>query len=849
MHTNRRKGARKACTALVKMSEDISLGNSMEIKMMRRIKFNKTRIKRIVRDRLRKKYMQEVDTATQEQRYRAVGDALMDVIAENWIYTKRAIERQDPKVVFYLSLEFLVGRALGNMLINLGGWDEVREALKELKVDLNALEDQEPDPGLGNGGFGRLAACFMESLSTLGYSAVGCGIRYHYGLFRQAIVNCSQRELPDDWLKGGYPFEVRRLEEARVVRFGGYVETVCNERTGEYVFVHKGGSTVLAVPHDMPVAGYKNGRVNTIRLWDAEAIISDGDEYDAIKKQRRLAEQLSEVLYPDDSTDEGKKLRLMQEYFFTSASVQYAVANYKKNHNDITRLAEKVCFQLNDTHSAVAIPELMRILMDEEGLGWNEAWAVTTKCVSYSNHTVLKEALEVWQTSIFSDLLPRIFQIVKEINDRFVREIEDRYPNDPGKVRRMAVIYDGRIRMANLCVVAGYHVNGVAQIHTGILKDRLFRDFNEMMPDKIINITNGVTHRRFILHGNPLLAGWITGHIGESWITDFSRIGKMAVYAEDEKALQEFMEIKERNKKRLADYILESCGVRVDPYSIFDVQVKRIHGYKRQLLLILYIIYLYNRIRQHPEECRRLFPRTFIIGGKAAASYHMAKETIRLINSVAEAVNHDESINGRIKVVFIENYCVSNAEMIFAAADVSEQISTSSREASGTGCMKMQMSGSPLIGTMDGANVEIVEAAGLENEFIFGLSADEVQYYEQNGGYDPMAIIRSDSELNQVLTQLVDGTFRTDSGTFRDIYNSLLYGVEGRPDRYFVLADFRSYIDAQKRVEEAYRDRKRWARIAFLNMANSGRFSSDRTIEEYVQKIWKLDRLETDSPS
>ena len=804
-------------------------------------KAGKERIKHAVLEKLRRNYLVEIEAATQEQLFRAVSDAVMDIIAENWLDTKKAVEEQDIRTVYYLSMEFLIGRVLGNNLINLGAWDEVYDALEELGVALNALEDQEPDPALGNGGLGRLAACFSESLATLGYSAVGCGIRYHYGLFRQAVVNGFQVEQPDIWLDGGYPFEVRHPEEARVVRFGGYVDTVQNSRTGGYAFVHKGGSTVLAVPYDIPIVGYGNKIVNTLRLWDAEAITSGESDYDTIMDQRRFAEKLSGVLYPDDSTDAGKKLRIMQEYFFTSASVQTAVADYKKGHDEITKLPEKVVFQMNDTHSAVMIPELMRILMDEEGLGWDEAWAVTAKCGNFTNHTVMCESIEAWPASIFSVVLPRIYQIIVEINGRFVREIEERYPHDPDRVRRMAIIHDDKIRMANLCFVAASCVNGVAKLHTNILKNRLFRDFHEMMPDKIVNITNGATQRRFLLHGNPLLARWITGHIGPSWITDFSQIGKMAVYADDGRAQQEFMRIRHCNKERFAEYILENKGIEVDPYSIYDVQVKRAHLYKRQLLLTLYIIYLYDRIRRNPGECG-LYPRTFIFGGKAAASYYMAKLSIKLINSVADVINHDPSVNDIIKVVFIENYRVSNAELIFAAADVSEQISTAGREASGTSCAKMQMSGCPIIGTMDGANVEIVEAAGLENEFIFGLSADQIAYYEQYGGYDPLSIYQSDDEIRQVLNRLVDGTFSADTELFRDIYNDLLYGKDGRPDSFFVLADFRSYIEAQKRVDEAYRDRRRWAKMSILNMAHSGRFSSDRAVEEYVQKIWHLQK-------
>ena len=803
--------------------------------------------KQAVEKRLRKLFSCRVEMATQEQVYRAVCDAAMDIISENWLETKEAVEQQNVKTVYYMSLEFLVGRALGCNLINLGVRRSVREAMKELGIDPNFLEDQEPDPALGNGGLGRLASCFMESLSTLNYSAVGCGIRYHRGLFRQAVVDGYQNELPDDWLDGGYPFEVCHPEEARIVRFGGRVEAVYNDRKGGYDFIHRDCITVLAIPYDMPIVGYQNKVVNTLRLWDARAVTSDDQDYNTVMEQRRAAKQLTDVLYPDDSTDQGKELRLRQGYFFVSASLQSAVADFKKNNDDITKLPEKAVFQLNDTHPATAVAELMRILLDEEGLGWDDAWSVTTKCLAATNHTVLSEAMERWPVPVFSRLLPRIYEIIKEIDLRFVNEIEKMYPFDPDRVNRMRIIHDQEIRMANLCLVASFSMNGVAQIHTKILETRLFRDFYEIMPYKFSNKTNGVTHRRFLLKGNSLLAGWITGHIGPYWITDFSRIREMAAYADDEKAGMEFMKIRHCNKIRLAKYILAKNGMEIDPNSIYDVQVKRIHEFKRPMLFILYIIYRYNRIRQHPED-RSLLPRTFIIGGKAAKGYYMAKRIIKLINSVAEVINNDPSVKGRIKVVFIENYRVSNAEMIFAAADLSEQLSCAGFEASGTGCQKMMMNGCPLIATLDGANVEIVEEAGPENEFIFGLTADQIANYEQYGGYDPMTVFHNDSEIRQVLTQLVDGTFSPDRNLFKDIYDSLLTGYNSRPDRYFVLADLRSYIEAQQRVDEAYRDKKRWARMSILNMAGSGKFSSDRTIEEYAQEIWHLQKVKMPEP-
>ena len=741
-----------------------------------------------------------------------------------------------------------MGRALGNNLINLCAYGEVKEALEELGFDLNCIEDQEPDPALGNGGLGRLAACFLDSLATLNYAAYGCGIRYHYGMFKQKIQNGYQIEVPDNWLKNGYPFELRRPEYAKEVHFGGYVRVEYDPEKGGNKFIHEGYQAVKAIPYDMPITGYDNDVVNTLRIWDAEPIVDfeldsfDKGDYKKAVEQENLARNIVEVLYPNDNHYAGKELRLKQQYFFVSASLQAAIAKYKKKHDDIHKLYEKVTFQMNDTHPTVAVAELMRILMDEEGLGWDEAWEVTTKSVAYTNHTIMSEALEKWPIELFSRLLPRVYQIIEEINRRFILEIQAKYPGNYEKIKKMAIIYDGQVKMAHLAIAAGYSVNGVARLHTEILKNQELKDFYEMMPEKFNNKTNGITQRRFLLHANPLLADWITEHIGPDWITDLPQLKKLAVYADDEKALQEFMNIKFKNKERLAKYILEHNGVEVDPHSIFDVQVKRLHEYKRQLLNILHVIYLYNQIKMHPEM--EFYPRTFIFGAKASAGYATAKKIIKLINSVADVVNNDASINGKIKVVFIENYRVSNAEWIFAAADVSEQISTASKEASGTGNMKFMLNGAPTLGTMDGANVEIVEEVGAENAFIFGLSSDEVINYENNGGYDPNVIYNTDEEIRQVLMQLINGTFSNDTELFRDLYDSLLNTKNtDRADRYFILADFRSYADAQKRVEAAYRDEKGWAKKALLNTACSGKFTSDRTIQEYVDDIWHLDKV------
>nr|WP_177296954.1 glycogen/starch/alpha-glucan phosphorylase [uncultured Blautia sp.] len=810
--------------------------------------FKKEAFKESVKENVKFLYRKTLEEATQEQIFQAVSYTVKDVIIDDWLESQNAYHEKDPKIVYYMSMEFLMGRALGNNLLNLTAYNEVKEALDELGLDLNVIEDQEPDPALGNGGLGRLAACFLDSLATLNYCAYGCGIRYRYGMFKQQIKDGFQYEVPDNWLKNGYPFELRRPEYAKEVHFGGYVRVEYDQATGTNKFIHEGYQAVKAVPFDMPILGYNNKIVNTLRIWDAEPIVDfgldsfDKGDYKKAVEQENLARNIVEVLYPNDNHMAGKELRLKQQYFFVSASLQAAIEKYKKDHDDIRKLYEKVVFQMNDTHPTVAVAELMRILMDEEGLGWDEAWEITTKCVAYTNHTIMSEALEKWPIELFSRLLPRVYQIIEEINRRFILDIQAKYPGNYEKIKKMAIIYDGQVKMAHLAIVAGFSVNGVARLHTEILKNQELRDFYEMMPEKFNNKTNGITQRRFLLHGNQLLANWVTDHIGPEWITDLSQISKLKLYVDDEKAQQEFMNIKYQNKVRLAKYILEHNGVEVDPRSIFDVQVKRLHEYKRQLLNILHVIYLYDQIKLHPEM--DFYPRTFIFGAKASAGYHTAKKIIKLINSVADVVNNDKSINNKLKVVFIENYRVSNAEMIFAAADVSEQISTASKEASGTGNMKFMLNGAPTLGTMDGANVEIVEEVGEENAFIFGLSSDEVINYENNGGYDPNVIYNTDGEIRQVLMELINGTFSHDTELFRDLYDSLLTTKNtDRADRYFILADFRSYAAAQKRVEEAYRDEKRWARMAMMNTACSGKFTSDRTIQEYVDDIWHLDKV------
>ena len=812
-------------------------------------RFEKDVFKRDVRNNVKTLFRKEVEEATPQQLFQAVSYAVKEAIIDDWLATQKQYEKDDPKTVYYMSMEFLLGRALGNNLINMTAYKEVKEALEEMGIDLNVIEDQEPDPALGNGGLGRLAACFLDSLATLGYASYGCGIRYRYGMFKQKIRDGYQVEAPDNWLKDGNPFELRRPEYAKEVRFGGNIRVEYDE-TGKTHFVQENYESVMAIPYDYPIVGYGNHIVNTLRIWDAEAIVDfqldsfDRGDYHKAVEQENLAKNIVEVLYPNDNHIAGKELRLKQQYFFVSASIQAAITKFKKKHGDISKLPEKVTFQMNDTHPTVAVAELMRILLDEENLGWNEAWDITTKCCAYTNHTIMAEALEKWPIDLFSRLLPRIYQIIQEIDRRFIAQVRAQYPGNEEKVKKMAILMDGQVKMAHLAIVAGYSVNGVAKLHTEILKNQELKDFYQMMPEKFNNKTNGITQRRFLMHANPLLADWVTEKLGtKEWITDLSKMSGLKEWLDDEEALKEFMTIKFKNKERLAAYIKEHNGVEVDPRSIFDVQVKRLHEYKRQLLNILHVMYLYNQIKEHPEMS--FYPKTYIFGAKASAGYIRAKEIIKLINSVADVINNDRSINGKLKVVFIEDYRVSNAELIFAAADISEQISTASKEASGTGNMKFMMNGAPTLGTMDGANVEIVDEVGIDNAFIFGLSADEVINYEQNGGYNPYDIYNNDPDIRRVVDQLVDGTYANgDKEMYRDLYNSLLNNQGGsRADMYFILKDFRSYADAQARAMEAYKDTDKWAKMALKNTACCGKFSADRTIQEYVDDIWHLDHV------
>lgn len=804
--------------------------------------FCKEEFKKEVTNNLKVLFRRSIEDATQVQLFQAVAFAVKDYIVDMWMETHKQYEEQDAKTVYYLSMEFLMGRALGNCMINLRAYKEIREALTELGIDPDVIEDTEPDAALGNGGLGRLAACFLDSLSTLGYPAYGCGIRYKYGMFKQKIENGFQVEVPDNWLKHGNPFEIKRAEYAVEVKFGGYVKLVRDEATGRDKFVQEGCNSVRAVPYDLPVVGYGNNVVNTLRIWDAEAINDfnlesfDKGDYQKAVEQENLARTICEVLYPNDNHMAGKELRLKQQYFFVSASIQSAVAKYMRTHDDIHGLPEKVCFQLNDTHPTVTVAELMRILLDDYFLEWNDAWNIVTRCCAYTNHTIMAEALEKWPISLFKALLPRVYQIIEEINRQFENMLKEKYPGNTEKIKQMAILYDGQVRMANLAIVGGFSVNGVAALHTEILKKEQLKDFYELWPEKFSNKTNGITQRRFLLHGNPLLADWVTDKVGDGWIVNLPVIKGLTKYADDAKAQEEFMKIKYENKLRLTRYIKEHNGIDVDPNSIFDVQVKRLHEYKRQLLNILHVMHLYEKLKENPGM--EFYPRTFIFGAKASAGYRRAKAIIKLINSVGDVINNDPAVAGRLKVVFIENYRVSNAEVIFAASDVSEQISTASKEASGTGNMKFMLNGAITLGTMDGANVEIVEEVGRENAVIFGMSADEVIELEKNHSYRPRSIYEQDGGIRRVVDRLVDGTYAVDKELFRELYTSLL-----EEDQYFILKDFRSYEEAQKEVERRYRDRAGWAKSVMLNVACCGKFSSDRTIEEYVEDIWHLEKV------
>ncbi len=791
-------------------------------------------------------YRKKIEDATPEEIYQAAVFAVKDIITDKWIKTHDEYKKKDVKVVYYLSMEFLMGRFLGNAVMNLMMYDEIKEAFADLGIDYNMIEDMEPDPGLGNGGLGRLAACFLDSLSTLHLPAYGCGIRYHYGIFEQKIENGYQVEVPDNWLERGDPWSIRRNEYAVEVKFGGYVRAV-EKPNGTYRFVQEGYQSVIAVPYDYPVLGYNNNTVNTLRLWDAKPkneldlrSFNQGD-YQKALAEKNLASTLTEVLYPADEHYSGKELRLKQQYFFISATVQRVINKFKEEHDDFSLLPDRIAFQLNDTHPAVAVAELMRVLVDENDIPWDDAWVMTRKICAYTNHTIMSEALEKWPIELFSRLLPRIYQIVEEINKRYCAALIERFGNDPQKIRDMAIIADGQIRMAYLAIVGSHSVNGVAALHTEILKKQELKNFYEIYPEKFNNKTNGITQRRWLRHANKKLADLITSKIGDSWITDLSQLEKLLPFAEDKKFQKEFMEIKRENKVTLAEYIKKYKGIDINPDSIFDIQVKRLHEYKRQLLNVFHIIGLYNQLKVNPGL--NITPRTFIFGAKSAAGYHRAKLIIKLINSVADVINNDKSINGKIKVVFMENYRVSLAEKLIPAADVSEQISTASKEASGTGNMKFMLNGALTIGTMDGANVEIYEEVGEDNIFVFGMSANEVIAKYQDSSYDPWAIYNINQDVRMILTKLIDGTLDQNPDLFRELYDSLLNGYGGRPDEYFILEDYADYARAQAEVDKVYKNKEEWAKKAIINVAKSGKFSSDRTIQQYADEIWNLKPL------
>lgn len=817
---------------------------------MNRLNVNKTVFKESIFENIKNQFRKTIDQASNQEVFQAVAYAVRDIIIDQWIETHKTYEQVDAKTVYYLSMEFLMGRALGNNMINLCVNDIVKEVLDELGVDLNVIEDEEPDAGLGNGGLGRLAACFLDSLATLEYPAYGCGIRYRYGIFEQRIIDGYQVEKPDEWLKNGNPFEVRRPEYAVEVKFGGNVRVERRDDGTEH-YVHENYQSVNAIPYDLPIVGYNNNTVNTLRLWDAEAIQSfdlesfDRGDYHKAVEQQNLAKSIVEVLYPNDNHYQGKELRLKQQYFFISGTIQQVIRKFKQKHSDIRELPDKVTFHINDTHPSLAIPELMRVLMDDEGLAWGEAWAISSRTCAYTNHTIMSEALEKWPIELFSRLLPRIYQIVEEINRRFVVSLVDKYGQDNERIRRMAIIANGQIRMAWMAIVGAFSVNGVARLHTEILKNEELKEFYEFYPNKFNNKTNGITQRRFLLHGNPKLAEWITRKIGDEWTTDLSHLKHLEAFVDDEKAQKEFMHIKYENKVRLAEYVKKHNGIEIDPRSIFDIQVKRLHEYKRQLMDILHVMHLYNELRENPD--RNMIPRTFIFGAKAAPGYERAKLIIKLINNVANVINHDVTIHNKIKVVFIENYRVSNAEIIFSAADVSEQISTASKEASGTGNMKFMLNGAVTLGTMDGANIEIVEEAGKENAFIFGMTSDEVIELQHERSYDPWDLYNTNQIIRRVVTQLINGFYAPENpDLFRVIYDSLLNGGGEPADQYFILKDFEAYIEAQKSVDIAYRNQGKWAKMVMMNTANAGKFSSDRTIEEYATEIWHLKKTPVD---
>lgn len=799
-------------------------------------------------ERLKRQYGKDIAHANSHDLYDAVAACTREMITSNWMATRAEYEKKPVKQLYYFSAEFLMGRALSNNLINLQIKDAVKEVLSGMNIDYNLVEDQEPDAGLGNGGLGRLASCFLDSLATLDYPGHGYGIRYEYGMFEQHIEDGYQVEYPDNWLRHRDPWEIKRSDLAVTVKFGGNI-AYGKTPDGRDRFYLENAEEVIATPYDMPIIGYDTNTVNTLRLWEATSadgfnlqLFNDMQYNRAVEKQNS-AENISRVLYPNDNGPSGKALRLKQQYFFSSASLQDLVHHFVANFGpDFKKFPDYHIIQLNDTHPVVAIPELMRIFIDEYGLGWDESWAIVQKTFAYTNHTILAEALEKWPIEIFQGLLPRIYQIVEEINRRFVEDLREKYPDDYEKHNRMSIIGGGKVRMAWLAIHAAFSVNGVAELHTELLKNQELKDWSALYPEKFNNKTNGVTQRRWLLNANPALSDFITKRIGSGWEKELTKLKGLEKYVDDDASLEELIAIKQANKQALADYLKHKQNDFLDPESIFDVQVKRLHEYKRQLLNVLHIMYLYNRLVEDPHFDPPA--RTFIFGAKAASGYRRAKSIIKLINTVADRVNNDRRVRGKLRVVFVENYCVTAAEKIFPAADVSEQISTAGYEASGTSNMKFMLNGALTLGTMDGANIEIFEEAGKENGFIFGLTSDQIIKMEQEHSYKPSEYLARNPQLAKVVEQLIDGTYDPTHQIFKELHDSLVYGVEGqRPDVFYVLADFDSYCKAQEEIAAAYTDKKAWAKKTLINIANSGKFSSDRTIEDYVRDIWHLKKL------
>ncbi len=810
--------------------------------------FDAAKFKENLEGRLKRQYGKDISQANKHDLFDAVSASALEVIMDNWMATRQEYEKKPTRQLYYLSAEFLMGRALSNNLINAQISEQVREVLKGMNIDYDMLEDQEPDAGLGNGGLGRLAACFLDSLATLDYPGHGYGIRYRYGMFEQKIENGYQVEYPDNWLAHRDPWEIKRSDLAVTVKFGGNIAYGKTPDGCDRYYIEN-AEEITATPYDMPIVGFGTGTVNTLRLWQASSPngfdlqLFNNMEYNRAVERQNSAENISAVLYPNDSGPSGKSLRLKQQYFFSSASLQDLVRHYVADHGtDFSKFASLHVIQLNDTHPVVAIPELMRILMDDYNLGWDKAWDIVTHTFAYTNHTILAEALEKWPIEIFQGLLPRIYQIVEEINRRFMIELREKYPSDYAKQSRMSIINNGKVYMAWLAIHAGFSVNGVAELHTKLLKEVELKDWFDMYPEKFNNKTNGITQRRWLLSANPELADFITKRIGSGWEKDLTKLKGLEKYLDDDKSLRELMAIKADNKRRLADFLKHSQNEIIDPDSIFDVQVKRLHEYKRQLMNILHIMYVYNKMLEDPSY--KPAKKTYIFGAKSASGYRRAKSIIKLINTVAERINNDRRVNDTLHVVFVENYRVSVAEKIFPAADISEQISTAGLEASGTSNMKFMCNGALTMGTMDGANIEIVEEAGKENAFIFGLLTEQVQKIEMEHSYNPQDYLERNPALAKVVEQLVDGTYDPSHQLFSELHNSLVYGVEGnRADVYYVLADFDDYCRAQDQAEKLYADKKAWARAALKNIANSGKFSSDRTIEDYVRDIWKLKKI------